>query len=346
MNETTEAAQVFPLRAGSAEDFARVESLLKSSAFDEASVCRLLHIREMADLSSVKPDEVDLAAAGSARLALLVRIFLFSQALPRAEVEPLIDAAALESLMALDVFRSAVFSADRKTESYYSPVFLYPVTGLLIASDRHNHPDGSAFLPPPDIVFPAINAGSLAFLRIIPKTQTASALDLCSGSGVAALALNHCAERVVASDITARAVHFADFNRLLNRCNRVEVRQGDLYSGVAGEMFDRIVAHPPYVPSLSKTVIYRDGGETGETLVRRIVEALPQHLRPGGTYYSMCVGLDTDEGGFEQRVRSWLGESQDEFDVIFAFSDERSPARFVREVTLRRSRAGMSYSPA
>jgi len=332
-DETKGAAPVFPLRLGGAEDFARVESLLKLSGFDEATICRMLDLGEMADLSSVKPEQVDLSKEGSATLAVLIRIFLFSQPIPRADVEQLIDAATLESLVALDVFRIGAFGADTKTEMYYSPVFLYPVEGLLIASDRHNNPDGSAFFPPPDIVFPAINAGSLSFLRIIPKTPTASVLDLCSGSGVAALALNNCSERVVASDITARATHFADFNRLLNRCSRVEVRQGDLYASVEGEMFDRIVAHPPYVPSLSKTVIYRDGGETGETLVRRIIEKLPAHLRPGGTYYSICVGLDTDEGGFEQRVRTWLGESQDEFDVIFAFSDERSPARFVREVT-------------
>ncbi|MEN3332471.1 MAG: hypothetical protein V7641_1836 [Blastocatellia bacterium] len=70
MNQTNETAQAFPLRAGRAEDFARVESLLKSSGFDEASLCRLLDIREMADLSSVKPDEVDLAAAGRPLLAV------------------------------------------------------------------------------------------------------------------------------------------------------------------------------------------------------------------------------------------------------------------------------------
>ncbi|HVG20391.1 MAG TPA: methyltransferase [Blastocatellia bacterium] len=322
----------FPLRLGSAEDFARVESLLKSSEFNEAAVCGLLRISEMADLSAIKPQEVDLTAA-SETLALLIRIFLFTEAVGREEVEALIDPATLESFLALDVLRVGEFNiADGdNSEAYYSSVFLYPVVGLLIASDRNNNPDGSHFAPPPDIVFPAINGGTLLFLKLIPKSPARSILDIGSGSGVAALMLSACAQHVVASDVTSRAAHFASFNRLLNRRDNVEVASGDLYSAVEGQTFDRIVAHPPYVPSLSQTTIFRDGGETGEALVKRIIEGLPEYLRPGGTYYSLCLGLDTKEARFEERVRDWLGESHDEFDVLFVFADERSPEQFVQD---------------
>jgi SAM-dependent methyltransferase len=327
------AVHAMPLRLGGDDDFARAESLLKDAGFEEATILRTLKIKEMADLSDVKPHEIDLAASATELLALLIRLFLFSEAVERAETERLIESTTLGSLQKLDILRVGAFegSDGGSYEANYSPVFLYPVAGLLIASDRHNNPDGSVFVPPPDIVFPAINAGTLLFLKVISKSPAQNVLDLCSGTGVAALLLSKRVQRVVISDITARATHFANFNRLLNRRSNVEVVEGDLYDAVEGQSFDRIVAHPPYVPSLSNDTIYRDGGETGETLVRRIIEGLPTFLRPGGTYYSLSVGLDTTEGKFEERVRQWLGSSQHEFDVIFAFSDERSPRQFARE---------------
>ena len=322
-----------PLRLGSADDFARVESLLKNACFDEPTILRTLKLDEMADLSGVEPNDQDLASYTTELLSLLIRLFLFSESVQQREVERLIDSPTLASFRQLDILRLGTFDLNQRSaeQLYYSPVFLYPIVGLLIASDRHNNPDNSVFTPPPDIVFPAINGGTLLFLKVISKSPAENILDLCAGTGVAALLLSKHVRRAVTSDITARATHFAKFNRMLNRCHNVEVSEGDLYDGVEGQTFDRIVAHPPYVPSLSHDTIYRDGGETGETLVRRIIEGLPRFLRPGGTYYSLSIGLDTKEGKFEERARQWLGAAQDEFDVIFAFADERSPRRFATE---------------
>jgi len=58
-------------------------------------------------------------------------------------------------------------------------------------------------------------------------------------------------------------------------------------------------------------------------------------LRPGGTFYSMSVGLDTKEGRFEQRVRRWLGATGEEFDVVFAYGDEKSPDQAVADIVSR-----------
>src|SRR5437667_234719 len=100
--------------------------------------------------------------------------------------------------------------------------------------DRHDNPDGSALVLASDVVFPALDAGTLRFLGIIPRSSTAEALDLCSGTGIGALVLSRHAQRVVAADITARAAHFARFNALLNGCPNVAVAQGDLYAAGRG----------------------------------------------------------------------------------------------------------------
>lgn len=325
------AADVFPLRTDDPAICAVVRSWLVASRYDEATICRALEIEDLSELRSTTPAVAD-RNTGETLLPLLIRLFLYSASLPRAVVEAAITPEIVKALMALDLVRSGNFAVGQERgEWLYAPVMLYPVAGFLIASDRHDSPDGAPFVPPPDIVFPAIFAGTLQFLRLLPSGPMDAALDLCSGTGIAAMALGRVAGRAVAADITARATHFACFNRLLNGCQNVEVVQGDLYGPVAGRTFDWIVAHPPYVPALTDTMIYRDGGETGESIVRRCVEGLPRYLRPGGMFLTLCAGWDTVTGAFEARARSWLGEARDEFDVLFGVGNEKSPRDFVKE---------------
>jgi SAM-dependent methyltransferase len=214
-------------------------------------------------------------------------------------------------------------------------VLLYPVRGFWIASDRFLNPDGTKFTAESDTVFPAIYEGTLQFLRLLPVSPAEEALDLCAGSGIGAFVLSRCNKRAVSSDITERATHFAVFNRNLNNLTNVDVVCGDLYAPVAGQTFDRIVAHPPYVPSLTDATLWRDGGTTGERLVKRIIEGLPGCLRPGGILCLTSLGVDTKDGSFEERARSWLKDSGDEFDIIFAFTDQRTPKEILRDLAER-----------
>jgi methylase of polypeptide subunit release factors len=357
-----------PLRLGAAADFARVESALRAAGFDEATVCGALGIAAMSELGQVKPGEANLADL-PATCALLCRLFLFLEAVPCAEVERALDAATLDALLRLDVLRrhepgsrpgealrhgaSAAVSSNGASsgdgageaalagERYTSSVALYPVSGFWIASDRGENPAGSPLHGQGDTVFPAIHTGTLLFLRLIPESPAADALDLCAGTGIGAFLMSRQAGRVVSADVTARATHFAAFNRALNRCDNVEVVQGDLYAPVRDRTFDRIVAHPPYVPSvgLDDPAFWRDGGETGEALLQRIVAELPRRLRPGGTCYLLCLGHDTREAPFEQRARPWLGECEAEFDIMLAVGTEIAPDEFVASYGIRSAHA-------
>jgi SAM-dependent methyltransferase len=213
--------------------------------------------------------------------------------------------------------------------------------GFWLASDRYTNPDGSHFVAAPDIVFPAIYAGTLRFLNLLPLSAAEDSLDLCAGAGVGAFVLSRCSKRAVSADISVRATQFANFNRYLNHLDHVEVVCGDLYEPVAGRTFDRIVAHPPYVPSVKDVTIWRDGGATGERVVRSIVEQLPDYLRPGGLLCVVSLGLDTKEGSFEWRVRQWLKQSAHEFDIIFATMDERkTPKEVLRNLAEREGGIG------
>ena len=200
--------------------------------------------------------------------------------------------------------------------SVYCPVWLYPADGFVVASDRRNDPEGGSFETPEDVVFPGIYGGTLRFLRMLPDAAGSDALDLCGGSGIGAFHLARTAKSAATSDLTPRAARFAEFNARLNGL-AVESLCGDLYQPLNGRQFDVITAHPPFVPSTGKTLVYRDAGETGEDVTRGIITGLADHLRPGGCCMITCIACDTRDQTFEQRVKDWLGAAREEFDVIF-----------------------------
>ncbi|MCI0626141.1 MAG: methyltransferase [Acidobacteria bacterium] len=301
-----------PLKLGTPQAFARIQSFLRDAGYTEANLCRLLGIERICDFEQVDLNRLSRDTGESPLLSLLTRVFFLLREAPGSEIVSHIPADVLGSMQALDL----LVSGDEKS-TFESRVWLYPMEGLLLASDRNKNL--------PDAVFPAISPLSYRFLKRMGRSPAARALDLCSGSGVAALTLSQHCERVVASDVSVRAIHFARFNCQLNDRSNVAVLESDFYASLGGESFDRIVAHPPYVPSLSNAVVWRDGGATGEEPIRRIVEGLPQYLRSGGAFYAACGGFDTKENTFEQRVRSWLGSANGEFDVLFAVEFDKSP---------------------
>jgi SAM-dependent methyltransferase len=114
-----------------------------------------------------------------------------------------------------------------------------------VVSDRRDDPDGGEYTPPEDVVFPAIYAGTLRFLKLLPEARDAEALDHCGGSGIGALHLARTARTAVTADLTERSAFFAEFNGRLNGV-KIESLCGDLYVPVAGRQFDLITAHPPF----------------------------------------------------------------------------------------------------
>jgi release factor glutamine methyltransferase len=116
----------------------------------------------------------------------------------------------------------------------------------------------------------------------------ARALDLCTGSGVLALAAAEAgAETVTATDISRSAVIAARINAKLNGLH-VRALRGDLFDPVAGERFDLIVCNPPYLPSQDDALPRRgvrratEAGHDGRAFLERICSEAADHLLPGG----------------------------------------------------------------
>ena len=119
-------------------------------------------------------------------------------------------------------------------------------------------------------------------------------LELCTGSGCIAAACAFAFPRaeVVATDISAAALHVAERNiRRLGLSARVRLLRGDLFASAEGP-FDLIIANPPYVPASSYRSLppeYRheprlalEAGADGLVIANRILAAARSYLARQG----------------------------------------------------------------
>ncbi len=131
-----------------------------------------------------------------------------------------------------------------------------------------------------------------AALAALP--EGGAALDLGTGSGAIAisLALGKPGARVTAVDLSADALAVARGNAAALGAE-VAFLEGDLFGPLpAGARFDVIASNPPYVPTGELAGLQRevqreprlalDGGPDGLAVLRRVVEAAPRWLAPGG----------------------------------------------------------------
>jgi methylase of polypeptide subunit release factors len=142
-----------------------------------------------------------------------------------------------------------------------------------------------------------------------------SALDLGTGCGIQALRLRRLVSRVIATDISERALRFTRLNALLNDVDGIETRLGSLFEPVEGETFDRVASNPPFVitPRVAGVPAYeyRDGGLEGDALVASVIAGVGAHLEPGGVAQSLGNWEYRDGESGLDRLRAWVDPSLD-----------------------------------
>jgi release factor glutamine methyltransferase len=142
-------------------------------------------------------------------------------------------------------------------------------------------------------------AAAVALGSALPADQgPVVLLDLCCGSGAVAAATVHgLAQAGLVAEVTA-----TDVDPVAVRCARhnlpgARVLVSDLFAGVPTDLRGRVdvlTANVPYVPTNALALMPRearehepavalDGGEDGLAVLRRVAEAAPAWLAPGGT---------------------------------------------------------------
>ncbi len=157
-----------------------------------------------------------------------------------------------------------------------------------------------------------IGGASATLASATARTKVGRVLDLGTGCGIQALHASQHADAVVATDISRRALAFADFNRRVNRPPATwEFRHGSLLEPVAGEQFDLVVSNPPFVitPPGTPSFDYRDGGLGGDGIVRTLLRDIGTVLAPGGVA-QMLGNWEVRAGeDWRTRIEQWLDDA-------------------------------------
>jgi hypothetical protein len=223
-------------------------------------------------------------AGDSGVLATLGRLLVLGMPQPREAVADALPRLGVDGLVALGLAR-----AD---EEIVTPTALLRPQSFVdadgvgewwIASDLDEVALDGAL--PADHVL-GVGGASRTLAETIVPIEVDRALDLGTGCGIQALLVARRAGTVVATDISARALAFAELNARLNGVSNIEFRLGSMFEPVEGEAFDLIVSNPPFVitPRVDDVPAYeyRDGGLVGDALVEQFVRTAPAFLTVGG----------------------------------------------------------------
>lgn len=260
-------------------------------------------------------------------LAALAALFFFGREVALQDVGTVAEAAAELELLTIDgdavrplaVIRPYAFTDARGTGEW------------LIASDRD---EMAGVSPLRDDHVLGVGGAGRTLAGLLGTAPVRAALDLGCGCGILSLHLRRSADRVVATDISARALRFTELNARLNRMTAIETRLGSLFDPVSEPLqtFDRIAANPPFVitPRADGVPVYeyRDGGLEGDALMRAVVEGVGAHLASGGV--ATLLGnweYRTGDDGLA-RVRGWIDSAPVPLDAWVIERERVDPARY------------------
>jgi SAM-dependent methyltransferase len=323
-----------PLQMVTSEQFATLREYFLQSDFSADAIRKRLDIPPAKELDLVELSGTPLLRSKVRDgLDALIYLFLLGESLPFAEALSLFPPAVWDALSQAGL----VLRNPAEASGCLATVALYPIRHLFLVSDRWNNPNHSPREKFPDIVYPALTKSAKQFIDFTSFAPCEDFLELCAGTAPAALLASCSAKNIWATDIAERSIYFAKFNASLNNIHNVTFALGDLYQPVEGRTFDRIAAHPPYVPVLKPAEIFYGGGEVGEEITKRIISDLPARLKPGGRLYCRTLGTERPGHSFENRIREWLGEQHREFDVAVFAIQNLEPRQFALEETVSKN---------
>ncbi|MGB0646487.1 MAG: methyltransferase [Bradymonadia bacterium] len=120
-------------------------------------------------------------------------------------------------------------------------------------------------------------------------------LDMGTGCGVWALLAARKGATVTASDLLKNTSDRVQKNADLNQVSCPETVVGDLFDGLLGRKFDKILFNPPFhfgAPQSSAEAAYL-GGEGGE-VVKRFLNDAVDHLLPNGSIRLILPAIELD----------------------------------------------------
>lgn len=282
--------------------------------------------------------------------SILTRLFMLGSTEPAASIDAALGRLGTDGAQSLGLI-APVQASDSRNEQFRALIDLRPYGAIIENTDPHAAPGVrgevkwwiASDIPASRMTGPlrtdhvlGVGGASRSLLTMTIREHVDCALDMGCGCGIQAMHLSTHAERVVATDLSARACAFTRFNATLNDLD-IQVREGSLFEPVAGETFNLIVTNPPFVitpDSLRDTkglLEYRDGGMSRDDLVREVIRSSVKHLVPGGILQLLGnweIPEDRDpHTGWQSRLEEWFDALP--VDAWIVQRDVIDPARYI-----------------
>lgn len=315
---------------------------LEAAAFTESAVSALLtdDAVQLLHQGSSAAARSQLALHTPTPLIHLLSLFIIGDAVEEEVVQeafPRLGVHAAVRLTLITQENSGRFRAALSLTPFTARSRSHEDRTLWVMSDLDDHlrPDAAAH----DHVM-GIGGATRTLARQIPTLdENVSVLDLGTGSGILALICAAQGTQVTATDLSSRALTFAQANARLNQLTAIDFRQGNLFEPVINERFDLIVSNPPFVIAPvgeDAAPEYRSSVESGDALMQRVVQTTAHHLAAGGE----AIFLGNWEVHWGQdvfaRVREWIKSSDYSSHIAGAWvvaRDGLTPMRYAQTWT-------------
>ncbi|WP_062379419.1 DUF7059 domain-containing protein [Demequina pelophila] len=269
----------------------------------------LLGERAMRALSREQVLPARLAArASSTATATLTRLFLLGDTVPVRSLDDALPGVGADGASRMGLVEVSGDDARARVDLRpYAAVGSEGEARFWMASDLGEAVTGARLHE--DHVL-GVGGASLTLAGMTMRTPVGRALDLGTGCGIQALHASTHAREIVATDVSRRALAFAEFNRALNAAGDWDLREGSMLEPVAGERFDLVVSNPPFVitPEGTPTFEYRAGGVPGDGIVAGLVASVGSVLAPGGVA-QMLGNWEIHGESWSAGLEAWLERS-------------------------------------
>lgn len=267
------------------------------------------------------------ARASSAPEATLTRLFLLGDTVPERLLDQALPGVGAAGAAALGLVQ--VSAGEARARMDLRPYETTTEAGdarWWIASDLGEAVTGERLSE--DHVL-GIGGASLTLAGMTMRAPVGRVLDLGTGCGIQALHGALHADRVVATDISRRALAFAEFNRALNEAGDWDLREGSMLEPVAGEAFDLVVSNPPFVitPPGTPQFEYRASGVQGDGIVSSLISTVGTVLAPGGAA-QMLGNWEIHGDRWEESLEAWLAASPVPLDAWVIERDQLDAAEY------------------
>jgi len=318
-----------------ADGIARLREALLSAGYTTAGIADRLGPAATAAAARGDLRGALRATADGDRLATLIRLYVCGETEPVDAVAAALAPLPLEAALGAGLVTPSGDGLRQGVdlEAYGD----WWVVADVPASVRPGAP--AAPLPADHVL--GVGGASTMLAAATVRRPVGTALDLGTGCGVQALHLSTHAQRVTATDLSARALRFAATTAALSEVEWELVR-GDLTAPVEGRRFDLVVSNPPFVAGPgTATHAYRDSGRPGDAVCAELVAAAPRLLAAGGTMQFLANWLHVAGQDWTERVAGWVAGTG--LDAWIIQREVTDPVSYVR---LWLTDAGQTADPA